>query len=135
MCGAARRFVALTPRGFPRNGVPNGGGARRLPKGGWGAGKGCSRAEKGGLSWARATPGKERQPGAAGAGGAGDAAASVAAAGGTGGRGRLRISVGDRSDRTQCFSPGISVFLSRDLSVSLQGPRRANGCECVSESA
>lgn len=38
VCGAGRRwFVALTPRGFPRNGVPNGGGGgRRLPKGGRG---------------------------------------------------------------------------------------------------
>lgn len=61
VCGAARRwFVALTPRGFPRNGVPNGGGggaaaAQRRA----GAGEGCSSAQEGGLSRARAPPGKE----------------------------------------------------------------------------
>lgn len=52
----------------------------------------------GGRSLARATPGKERQPGAAGEGGSREAGAAGAAAPGTGGYERFLVSAGVRDD-------------------------------------
>lgn len=118
VCGAGRRwFVALTPRGFPRNGVPNGGEG----------GGGCPK-EGGGTRGLLQCTGGRTEPGEG-------APREGVTAGGCGGRGRRRCcGFGEGREGERASGSPLATGVTR-VGLPLQGPCQASGRECVSESA